>query len=110
MKFAMKFALIAITALALTACRQAAEVSYSPEVGSVTQGGLVYYNLNCREGDLQGCNTIAIHHCAGARRHVKVTNHFVSGSQVKRLTYYCTTGQQQLVPANITFDSGAVVR
>lgn len=107
----MKNALIFITAMGLSACvPQKDDVSYAPQVSSVTQGGLVYYGLNCREGDLQGCNQIAINHCGGARRRVKVTNHFVSGSQVKKLTFYCTTGKQQLVPENITFDSGSVVR
>ena len=107
----MKYLLISFVSLALAACGEAPkEISYVPEVGSVTQGGLVYYNLNCPESSLEFCNATAVNFCNDLDRHVKVTNHFVSGSQVKRLTFYCTTGRQQLVPENITFDSGSVVR
>lgn len=101
------FMIVAAGAL-LAACSE--EVSYTPEVASVTQSGVIYYNLNCQQWQLAACNAVAETQCAGVNRQVKVTNHFVMGSEVKRLTFFCTSGRQQLVPENITFDDGTVVR
>ncbi len=103
-----KWFVLAVAGVILSACGP--EVSYTPEVASVTQSGVIYYNLNCQKGQLAACNAVAETQCSGVERNVRVTNHFVMGSEVQRLTFYCTTGRQQLVPENITFDDGTVVR
>lgn len=97
--------LLTCGALLVAGCRQATS-SYQPEAGGQGEGGQAIYNLNCRNGDLDGCNQTAIAKCAEQGLNAYVSSHFVSGSEVMRLTFYCTTGPTQLVPDAIRFDDG----
>ena len=97
------FGSLALAHLILGACGQKI-ASYEPRVSTVGQDDVVYFDLNCRDGDLDACNQIAISTCRQEGLNVRVTNHYVSGSEVSQLTFYCSAQAQQLMPENITFD------
>lgn len=83
------------------------EVSYNPEIIQSADGGIAHYSLNCLKGDLNICNSSAAQHCAQADKNAWVTNHFVMGSKVQRINFYCTTGPAQMTPKSITFNEGS---